>query len=400
MISKKINDITIEDIISLVENSVCESKTLDYKKELHLESDLDKKEFLADISSFANSTGGDIIFGIEEDSNDKIPTNIVGIPYENEDKLIRRIEDFIRQSIQPIILNIEYKVIEIKKDTCILIIRIPQSLISPHRVEFKGHNKFFTRNNKGKYQMDVSELRIAFNSGLDLEKRIEEYKQERYYEILLNKYKNLIEDLPIFVVHYIPISTLNGSKTNLLPQTKIKEEMNNCSSKALGVGYEKTITIDSVSIKHNLGGTSAIANYKTNGIIEKATTRFFRKQFEFTDISPRKIMDYINGYQLIDSLIKDFYEVRKYYEKVEVDTPILVCCSILNSANYTIPTNMFHDVLNKIDRDMLYINNLYVENFDKSIEEILKPIFDSIWNACGYEQCPAYDENKKYIGLK
>ena len=189
MINKKINDITIDDINSLVENSVCESKTLDYKKELHLHSDSDKKEFLADISSFANSTGGDIIFGIEEDSEDKTPTNIVGITFENEDKLVRRIEDLIRQSIQPIILNIEYKVIEIKKDTCILIIRIPQSLISPHRVEFKGHNKFFTRNNKGKYQMDVSELRIAFNSGLDLEKRIEEYKQERYYEILLNKYK-------------------------------------------------------------------------------------------------------------------------------------------------------------------------------------------------------------------
>lgn len=400
MINKKIKDITIEDIKLLVENSVCESKTLDYKKELHLDSDSDKKEFLADISSFANSTGGDIIFGIEEDSEDKIPTNIVGIPFENEDKLVRRIEDLIRQSIQPIILNIEYKVIEIKKDTCILIIRIPQSSISPHRVEFKGHNKFFTRNNKGKYQMDVSELRIAFNSGLDLEKRIEEYKQERYYEILTNKYKNLIDDLPIFVVHYIPISTLNGNNLNLLSQTKIKEEMNNCSSKALGVGYEKTISIDSVSIKYNIGGISAIANYKTNGIIEKASTEFFWKQYKFTDISPNIVIDRINGYKIIDTLIKDLYEVKKYYEKVEIDTPILVCCSILNSANYTIPTNTFHEVLNKIDRDMLYINNLYVEDFNKPIEEILKPIFDSIWNACGYEQCLAYDENKKYIGLK
>ena len=313
---------------------------------------------------------------------------------------MRRIEDFIRQSIKPIILNIEYKVIEVEKGTCILIIRIPQSLISPHRVEFKGNNKFFTRNNKGKYQMDVSELRIAFNSGLDLEKRIEEYKQERYYEILSNKYKNLIDDLPIFVVHYIPISAFNGSNLNLLSQTKIKEEMNNCSSKALGRGYDKTISIDSVSIKYNLAGVSAIANYKTNGIIEKASTEFFFKQYKYTNISPNKVVDRISGQRIIETFIEDFYEVKKYYEKVEIDTPILVCCSILNSANYTIPTDMFYDVLNKIDRDMLYINNLYVENLDKPIEEILKPIFDSIWNACGYEKCPAYDENEKYVGLK
>ena len=32
MINKRIKDITLEDIKSLVENSVCESKTLDYKK--------------------------------------------------------------------------------------------------------------------------------------------------------------------------------------------------------------------------------------------------------------------------------------------------------------------------------------------------------------------------------
>lgn len=91
----------------------------------------------------------------------KVPINIVGIPYDNEDKLIRRLEDFIRQSIQPIILNIEYKAIEVNEQSCILIIRIPQSIVAPHRVEYRGHNKFFTRSSKGKYQMDVSELRCG-----------------------------------------------------------------------------------------------------------------------------------------------------------------------------------------------------------------------------------------------
>jgi len=123
----------------------CENKNLDYKRELHIDTDSDKKEFLADISSFANSNGGDIIFGIEEDSIDKIHVSIAGIEYQNDYILIRRIEDFIRQSIQPIILNIEYKIIEIEKGKGILIIRISQSLIAPHRVEYKGHNKFYTR---------------------------------------------------------------------------------------------------------------------------------------------------------------------------------------------------------------------------------------------------------------
>lgn len=399
MINKKIDDITIEDIKSLVDNSVCECKNLDYKKELHIDSDADKKEFLADISSFANATGGDIIFGIEEDDIDKIPTGIIGIPFDNEDKLIRRLEDFIRQSIQPVILNIEYKVIEIEEDRCILIIRIPQSIISPHRVEFKGHNKFFTRNNKGKYQMDVSELRIAFNSGLDLEKRIEEFKMDRYYQILSNRYNKLIDDMPIFVIHYIPLTALNNT-LGCLALNEIKKEMDNVNSKALGYGYSKNITIDGVTIEYKDKERSSIATYRNNTIIEKATTNFFKKQWVVESISPSPTIDFISGYLMLEKLIADFNEVKEYYSNIGINAPIIISCSILNGVNFTIPTRDWLEVLGKIDREILCINNLYVEDFDKSTEELLKPIFDSIWNACGYEKCLAYDQNGKYIGLK
>lgn len=396
---KKIDTITLDDINSLIENSVCENRFLDYKRDLDINTDSEKKEFLADISSFANSTGGDLVLGIEEDSTYKIPTKIVGIPYENDDKLIRKLEDFIRQSIQPIILNIEFKLIEIEEGKCILIIRVPQSLIAPHRVEYKGHNKFFTRNNKGKYQMDVNELRVAFNSGLDMEKRIEDYKMNRYYEIIANKYGKLIDDLPVFVIHYIPISAINGTFTNNLSLSQIKDEMNNCSSKALGYGYSKNITIDGVTIEYKDNRSSSLAKYKTNGIIEKATTSFFLKQYEFKNVTPSITIDYINGYQIVNKLLDDIEEVKKYYSKVGISTPVIICCSILNAANYTIPTRDWYDIFNKIDRDILCLNNIYVDDFTKPNEEILKPIFDSIWNACGYERCIAYDNNGNYIGL-
>lgn len=397
MLEKKIDDISIEDINSLIENSVCENKNLDYKRELHITNDSDKKEFLADISSFANSTGGDIIFGIEEDSIEKIPINIVGIPYDNDDSLIRKLEDFIRQSIQPIILNIEYKVIGLKQNTCILIIRIPQSLIGPHRVEYKGHNKFFTRNNKGKYQMDVNELRIAFNSGLDLEKRIEDYKFNRYYEILSNKYNKLISNMPIFTIHYIPLSSLNGNLH--LSINQIKEELENTKSTALGYGYSKRITIDGVAIEYKENEKSSFAIYKNNGIIEKATTNFFKKGYIVQSISPPPIIDFINGYQILEKVITDYNEVKQYYTNLGINTPIIISCSLLNSQDFTIPTRDWYNILGKIDREILCINNLYIEDFNITTEEILKPIFDSIWNACGYSKCIAYDKNGKYIGI-
>ncbi len=78
---------------------------------------------------------------------------------------------------------------------------------------------------------------------------------------------------------------------------------------------------------------------------------------------------------------------------------MIIDCSILTAQGFTIPTREWYNILGKIDRDILLIDNLYIENFDDKTEKILKPIFDSIYNACGYERCIAYDENNNYAGL-
>ena len=66
MIQKPLTDIQLVDIESLVTNQVREMKTLDFKRDLPGPSDTEKVRFLANVSSFANTNGGDLIFGVEE----------------------------------------------------------------------------------------------------------------------------------------------------------------------------------------------------------------------------------------------------------------------------------------------------------------------------------------------
>jgi len=70
MIQKIFDEIDKIDIDNLISNKVSESKTLEYKKKLPGSKDKDKKEFLADVSSFANSSGGDLLYGIKAVVND------------------------------------------------------------------------------------------------------------------------------------------------------------------------------------------------------------------------------------------------------------------------------------------------------------------------------------------
>lgn len=401
MINKKIEEITLDDIQLLIDNSVCESKTLEYKRDLNIDNDANKKEFLADISSFANSIGGDIIIGLEEDSQDKIPINICGISYQNEDFLVRKLESFIRDSIQPIILNIQCKVLPLETDNKgVLIIRIPQSIISPHRIEYKNSGKFYTRNSKGKYPMDVNELRLAFNSGIDLSKRIEEFKLNQYYKLISNKSNLLTSNSPILVVHYIPISSFNNA-LQLFSMSDIKQAIKKSNSTAFGNFALNKINVDGVSINHNQYNEKSLANFNNNGIIEKATSsNIFEKDFELPGIIPKVVINCIFSETLLNSIIRDFNEMKNYYKNLGITPPIIVSYSFLNAVNYTIPNNSLYHVLGKIDKEILCINDLYIDDFNQTTETILKPVFDSIWNACGYEKCPAFDDDGNYVGLR
>ena len=64
MIPKDIAQIKEADLQSLIDNAVSERKTIEYKQVLKVGSDSERKEFLADVSSFANASGGDLIIGI------------------------------------------------------------------------------------------------------------------------------------------------------------------------------------------------------------------------------------------------------------------------------------------------------------------------------------------------
>jgi predicted HTH transcriptional regulator len=66
VIQKRLSEITKPDIEALITAKIEERRTLDYKDVLPGNSDEQKKEFLYDVSSFANAAGGDLIFGLTD----------------------------------------------------------------------------------------------------------------------------------------------------------------------------------------------------------------------------------------------------------------------------------------------------------------------------------------------
>ena len=111
---KSLDEVDANDIFALQANEVSEGKTLDYKRSLPGDTADEKKEFLADVSSFANAAGGHLIFGIEEAEG--IPTAIPGVGPINVDQEKQRLENIMRDGLAPRIPGLRITAIEVATD--------------------------------------------------------------------------------------------------------------------------------------------------------------------------------------------------------------------------------------------------------------------------------------------
>jgi predicted HTH transcriptional regulator len=184
MIPKRLSEITADDILRLVENGRTEDRDLDFKRDLYGAADEDKRELLADISSFANLSGGDLIIGIQDVNG--IASAATAVELANPDAEILRLESIIRDGLEPRLLGVQSHSVKMEGERYILLVRVPQSFAAPHRVKYKSWDKFFSHNSRGKYPMDVWELRNAFNQSDRLLEEARTFRDRRIEKIASN----------------------------------------------------------------------------------------------------------------------------------------------------------------------------------------------------------------------
>ncbi len=162
---------TIEYIRSLIDNKVEENLNLDYKAAASLERN-DKKtiEISKDISAFANSDGGTIIYGITEDSDLKhLPAEID--PVDREIITKEWLEQIIQGKIRPRIDGISIIPIEIDNNPkkVIYVVEIPKSNTA-HQADDRKYYKRFNFNSVPMFDYEIRDiLNRSKNPEIDLE---------------------------------------------------------------------------------------------------------------------------------------------------------------------------------------------------------------------------------------
>src|ERR1700761_4466874 len=145
----------IDYLNQLIANGIEENSELEYKSAAALQRD-DKKitEATKDVSAFANSNGGVLIYGISEDrTNRHLPGNID--PVDRKAITKEWLEQILNARIRPRIHGIKIHVVTIADDKVVYILVIPKG----ERAHQANDKLYYRRHNFSVESMFDSEIR-------------------------------------------------------------------------------------------------------------------------------------------------------------------------------------------------------------------------------------------------
>jgi hypothetical protein len=383
LIEKPLDSINAQDLKQLIENQVLEKKSLDYKLSLPSNADADKKEFLADVSSFANSSGGDIIYGISQDNTTGFPKDLVGIDSENIDQEILRLESIIREGIEPRIPSVAIQPIKLANSKNVLILRIQKSWVLPHRIKFKEDHRFYARGTNGKYKLDLGELRNAFTLSESLNDKIKRFREDRIARLFANETPIPFQKGAKVVLHLIPLISFNPSTHFDLEKIEPKVE------------YYAPLGSMSWGRRYNLDGLISFSC----GTLSYSYTQLFRNGI--MEIVDGTVLD-ANGNKVIPSigyeedLRESFPNYLSALKYLNVELPIVAFLTLIGVKGYKMATSFFQRESYEIDRDVLLLPETVIESYAVKPDEVLKPAFDAIWNSCGFPKSLNYDDKGEW----
>lgn len=377
MISKPLDQITEADLTDLVTAGVAERKTLDYKQQLPGGSDAEKREFLADVSSFANTAGGDLIFGVTEVGG--LPTGIPGVQIGDPDKEVLRLESIIRDGLEPRIQE-STQVVQLANSRHVMIIRVERSGYGPHRV--RGDRRFWGRASNGKFELDVTELRNAVLLASSTTDRISAFRAERVAALESGQSPVPLAAGPMLAMHCMPREAF-GSRPqyDVLALTQIEPMY---SSRVSGWGTR--INLDGIICVASGSQTSAYTQVYRNGVIEAVRVGILSTSVRPGLIPGRAYEEAVVGYlpKCLDIL-----------KRLGCPPPIFVGLSLIGvrGLKMALPQALLLSIGEgaAIDRDVLMLPDVVVEDLSADPAKLLKPALDLVWNACGISSSLNFD---------
>lgn len=375
-----IDNVTEADLRTLVTARVAEGKRIEYKRQVELGPDSDRKKFLEGVTSFANSEGGELLVGVEAVAG--IPQGISGAAIPNPDDTIRLMEDLIRQGVAPRIPQLQIRAIPLSNGENCLLVRIGRSWLAPHMVTFNDSMKFHARTSAGKHLMDVQELRDAFGRAGATRDRLARFRDTRLEAIRTGKSApGPLSESALMVVHLLPVSAfetpssveLLGLETNLSKLRTLFLEQTGYRWNVDGIVSYSSTARDS---------KNAYTQFYRDGRIEAVAPITYKVRRGPSVIVPQE--DTFLRTKIGVELAKGIGAWLQILEGLELAPPFVLFVSLLGvrGARVQFPAEI-HNASLPVDRDDLVLPEAWLSTIRPDLNPVVKDLVERVGNAAG-----------------
>jgi hypothetical protein len=375
MFNKPFDNINIDDINFLIENAVPEGTSIDYKEQLHLDSREQRKEFAADVTSFANTNGGYLVFGVSE--NEGVINEINGEVFSNIDHLKQKIENLLRDMVEPRMNGLQMKAIEINAEKSIFIIRIQRSFSGPHIVRGR---EFYGRNTSGKYQLEYNEIKRRFLENEGLYKEIQDFHLERLFKVKADEGYLRLAPGPTIMLNVLPLSAFGFDASVLDLGSPYDEDFAPLYQAGVdyhigfeGIGWRTTI-------QHQCYGYHHINRRGIVEIVDRGILRIIGEGQRIT----------INIPMIEQKLNEVANKIARNYLRYGVEGPFVLRFALLD-VGQAVFINQNGEVTqyNILQNDLLF-PSMIINDFSE-FRSFSSQVGDLLYNAAGYTQRPTHN---------
>ena len=383
--AKLLSELTPQDLQDLVDDKALEDLTHEFKRDLPGNSEGEKLEFLYDVSSFANSSGGYVIYGLEElngEAHELI--GVAGVADAN----ILRLEQLANSGIEPRIPGLQIVAVCLDENRSAIVMHIPRSPVLPHMVCLSGKSKFFQRGSNGKHPLDVNGIRVLFERHGSVARWVREFRATRLAQIQADEGSIPLNAHTLLVLHIVPFAAADPEfavdlrrilavrESPLVNPMDVNSHFGRCNSDGF-LAYSAPNRDGNVWSYLQFFRTGCLEAVSASVIHEPDTNRVLCGE------SPE------------DSIVGALTRYLELLERVQVPVPLSVAISLTGVKDCIIqrcePRSFPLSQRVQIGTETLLLPEIVLESYATDVQRVLRPAFDVLWNASGYDGSPSYD---------
>jgi len=370
-------------LTALVDARASENTYLDFKRDLPGRDARGTQDLQADVSAFANSSGGDLIYGINEDGEGRAAEIVPQVG--NMDEEARRVQDILMNGLEPRIPGLQVVPIPVAGGF-VLTIRVPQSWAGPHRV--RSNNAFYLRENGRKRTLDVPEIRGLFLRSDQQAQRVRDFRTERLGQILAGGAPHRLVHGALLVGHFVPTQAALGEvAVDPIPYMRDRRlPVLSTTIPGARINADGALVVRTPRAE----GTYGYSQLFRNGYFE--TVKVF--EAPAGELAPLGSIAYERDFiALVRTL-------RAEYTHLGIGTEMTCMVSLLRANRAELGLNRWQYNLEEhqgyFDRETLVLPDVLLPT-ELSEEQALRPVFDLMWQSAGIECSLNYDDAGNWV---